>query len=538
MNNKIKYQEYLFILPFIIILDIPFIVFAFKQHSFVYLISIIVSIIIPFLIQIVFRIKPIFFILFSFPILYLSLSFDVLVFDYNSYYNISTWSAVFDTNPEESKEFLGILRPLTFFIGFLQITTYFIYLFLSIKKKKIKYNPKHRKYAFFVILIFAIDLFFGNIINKAYPFGHTLHSFIAYQKQSNLEKKLWNHKQSYHYNATENKEFKTDSLNKTIVVLITESLRRDHLSLYEYSRNTSPKMSKENLVVYTDLISPANQTVNALRRVFSQAEGNNDTLYFAKPSIISAFNEVGYYTSWFSTQSVGKNGESKNSVIAKECDTAVFRNNTHLDDILLADLKQVLNNKNSKKLIFLHVFGVHYLYNHRFPKDFAKFSKIKNSNYKQDQINKYDDAIRFNDSIQYEIIKLLKKQKGEKIFITFSDHGESLFESGPHIQGHGALQPAQVEFNIPFYIWFSDEYKKQHPYIIKNIENQKVKPAINSDFYYSFPYLAGIEFDELKPEKNFFTDKYNRKKKRRVVNSALDLLLYKHLKSTIKTLKK
>jgi len=323
-------------------------------------------------------------------------------------------------------------------------------------------------------------------------------------------------------------------LPKTIVVLITESLRRDHLGYYGYKRNTSPKMGKEDLVVYTDLISPANQTVNALRRVFSQAEGNNDTLYFAKPSIITAFNEAGYHTAWFSTQSVGKNGESKNSVIAKESDTAVFRNNEHLDTILLKDIKQALHQNYDKKLIFVHIFGVHYMYNHRFPKNFAHFSKKKNKNYKQSQIDKYDDAILYNDTFQHQILNLLKKQKGEKIFITFSDHGESLFESGPHIQGHGALNPAKAEFNIPFVLWFSDEYKKNHPEIVQNVVSQQHKPVVNEDFFYSFPYLAGIAFKELQTDKNFFKNTY-KIKQRKVVNSALQLLNYNDLKEKKKT---
>ncbi len=527
---KAKLKDLLFFLPLILILDIPFIVFALEQKSFAYGIAIFVSILIPLLIQYFFNLRPLFFILLSFPILYLSLSFDVLIFDYDSYYNISTWSAVFDTNPKESKEFLRILRPLTWSIGLLQIFTYIFYLIFSFRKKKTKFPTKLRYISLGILMLFITDFFFGNIVNKAYPFGHTLHSFIAYQKQSELEKKLWNQKKSYRYNAIENQEFKNDSLNKTIVVLISESLRRDHMSLYGYHRKTSPKMDKENLVVYTDMVSPANQTVNSLRRVFSEAEGKNDTLYFAKPSIITVFNEAGYHTAWYSTQSVGKNGESKNSVIAKECDTAIFRNNTHLDEILLKDLDNALKQKHKKKLIFLHVFGVHYLYNHRFPKKFAKFSLKKANEYKQEQINQYDDAVRYIDSLQNEILNRLKNQKGEKIFLTFSDHGESLFESGPHIQGHGALQPAKAEFDIPFFIWISDEYKKNHPEIVQNIINQKDKPAINSDFFYSFPYLAGIEFDELKPEKNFFINLYDRTKERKVVNSALDLLSYKKLK--------
>ncbi len=531
MQLKTNLKELLFFLPLILILDIPFIVFALKQASFWYLLAIFASLTIPLLLLVVFRIKPFLFVLLSFPILYLSLSFDVLVFDYNSYYNISTWAAVFDTNPQESKEFLGILRPLSWAIGITQILTVFLYLVLTIfKKKKIYFTPSFRRLATGILLIFILDFFIGKIVNKAYPFGHTLHSFIAYQKQSELEEKLLPQKNSYHYQATENKEFKQDSLPRTIVVLITESLRRDHLGYYGYLRNNSPEMGQENLVIYTDLISPANQTVNSLRRVFSQAEGNNDTLYFAKPSIITAFNEAGYHTAWYSTQSVGKNGESKNSVIAKESDTAVFRNNNHLDTVLLKDIQKALQDTTPKKLIFVHVFGVHYLYNHRFPKEFTHFSKKKTADHQQDQINKYDDAILYNDYFQHEIIKMLKKQKGEKIFLSFSDHGESLFESGPHIQGHGALQPAKVEFNVPFILWFSNEYRENHPEIVQNVIQHQNLPATNEDFFYSFPYLAGITFEELKPEKNFFTNQYNHKKDRKVVNSALDLLSYQKLK--------
>ncbi len=524
MKNK------LFFIPFILILDIPFIVSCFQHFAFTNFIAVLISLFIPWLLQISMNIKPWLFVLLSFPILYLSLSFDVLVFDYNSYYNISTWQAVFDTNPQESREFLGILNTKTWFVGILQIITYLFYLFAAFKVKLKPVNKRYRILAAIFIFLFVVDWFLGGITSKAYPFGHTLHSYIAYQKQINLEQKLLPVKHSYQYKATENQEFKSDTLDKTIVVLITESLRRDHLKYYGYPRNTSPFTQKYNRIVFSDLISPANQTVNSLRRVFSQAYENNDTLYFAKPSIITAFNEAGYHTAWYSTQSVGKNGESKNSVIAKESDTAIFRNNNHLDHILLNDLKSALQNKSKKKLIFLHFFGVHYLYNHRFPSDFTMFSKKKNNDFKQEQINQYDDAVRYNDYLQAEILKLLENQKGEKIFITFSDHGESLFDSAPNIQGHGALQPAKAEFNVPFVLWFSGEYIQNHPGIYNNVLKNKDLPANNEDFFHSFPYLAGIEFDERQEKRNFFSDKYNRNKDRKVVNSALEILSYINLK--------
>ncbi len=531
MNAKRHKYSYniLALLPLILVLDIPFIVYVFKYGSWDNYAAVLISILIPFLLQAVLNLKLWQFVLVSIPVLYLTLSFDVLIFDFNSYYNISTWSAVFDTNPEESKEFLGILRTVTWVTGLFQILTWLLYAGLSFKIKLQTYPFKFRILAGGLLILIVADWFRGGPVAQAYPFGHTLHSFLAYQQQSELEQKLWKKKHTYIYNATENQEFVNDTLPKTIVVLITESLRRDHQSIYGYRHETTPLMQTENLVLYTDVISPANQTVNSLRRVFSQAEGNNDTLYFAKPTVIKAFNEAGYQTAWYSTQSVGKNGESKNSVIAKECDTAVFRNNTFLDTILLQDLKNELKKETAKKLIFLHVFGVHYLYDHRFAEGFEKFSKQKTTDFKQDQINKYDDAIRYNDFLQSEILKLLKQQKGEKVFITFSDHGESLFDSAPYIQGHGALQPARVEFDVPFVLWFSKEYRQQHPNIYNNVLKNKDLPAINSDFFYSFPYLFGIEFDELKPEKNFFGNKYNHKQKRWVVNSALDLLDYDKL---------
>ena len=526
---KIREVNIFYFLPFVLVLDIPFIVFALRENTLTSYLAVFFSLAFPLvLLQLFFHKRPWLFVLLSFPILYLALSFDVLVFDYNSYYNISTWQAVFDSNPQESKEFLGILNTITWTVGILQIFTYLFYLFRAFKLR-ISIYRRLRNMSWHILALMALVFYKGARYTKAFPLGHTLDSFLAYQKQTELERNLMPIKKSYHYDATENKEFSNDSLPKTVVVLITESLRRDHLSLYGYPRETSPLMKKENLILYTDLISPANQTVTVLRRVFSEAEGDNDSLYFAKPSLITAFNEAGYHTSWFSTQSVGKNGESKNSVIAKESDTAVFHNNTHLDSILLKDLRQALQDTAAKKLIFLHVFGVHYLYDHRFPPDFAHFSKKKTGDYKQDQINRYDDAIRYNDSLQSEILRLLKQQKGEKVFITFSDHGESLFDSAPNIQGHGSLQPGKVEFDIPFVLWFSDEYRRNHPEIYNNLLKNKDLPAINSDFFHSFPYLFGIEFDELQADKNFFGNNYNHRKKRFVVNSALDLLDYDKL---------
>ena len=145
-------------------------------------------------------------------------------------------------------------------------------------------------------------------------------------------------------------------------------------------------------------------------------------------------------------------------------------------------------------------------------------------------IHYYDNAVRYNDYVLSEFLKLLKKQEGEKTFIMFSDHAESLFDAYPDYAYHGSEKPSKSEVEIPLILWFSEDFKQHHPNIVSQVKQNKNLPVISYDFFHAFPALFGIRFDGYKPQNNFFDSTYIPKKHRKIINVNLELLDYDSLK--------
>ncbi len=296
-------------------------------------------------------------------------------------------------------------------------------------------------------------------------------------------------------------------------------------------------MKNENLIVYKDVVSAANQTINSLKRVFTLAEYLNEEGYWKYPSFIKAFKEVGFKTYWLTNQPVYGKHESEASFIAREND--VFISSTNLeyidnknvnkyDKVLLKKYAETLQKKNQKKVIFLHILGVHSAYKNRYPKEFNIFAKEKSKDEKVNLLREYDNAVRYNDSFLYEVLDKLKKQNAETSFIMFSDHGESLYDT-PNLYYHGSPNPTKSEVEIPLILWFSEKFKENHKQLVKNVVKNAHQPVLSSDFFHAFPSLFGIRFKKLKLSNNFFGTTYIPKVNRKIVNVNLELKEYDKL---------
>lgn len=519
-----------YLIPFVFILALPLLI-----HSFIYdgsrlFTSFIITLIIPIVTRIIFNIKPFLFIILSFPLLLLALMYDTMVLEYDSYININTWNAIFNTNPAEATELSSEIRLITKLLALFQVLTYIIYLFFTYKKsiKKVKTKFKYVIVGFLFMLV--IDYQVRGATKFSFPIW-SLSSLYDYYKVKKQEARYYEIKKNAVFNAVRNAEY-DENTKETIIVVVGETLRRDHLEYYGYQKPTSPLMKKEDLLIFTDVVSAANQTVNSLQRAFTLAENLDENYYWKYPSLIRSFKEVGFKTYWLSTQLVYDKNSNEVSFIAQECDSIINYNMESYDEKIIEPLDNVLKINDQKKIIFLHILGSHSTYNKRYPKSYTYFSKIKSKDKKVNIMREYDDAVRYNDFILSQFLDKLKKQEGERSFMMFSDHGESLYDSKPNYFNHGSDKPSQSEFNIPLILWFSDEFKDKHGDLMHQITANKDKPIVLSDFFYALPSFYGIEFDKLKPANNFFGKEYISKKNRKVMNGSSQLLEYDKLKST------
>lgn len=528
LGSNFSLKKELFFTPLIIVILSSFIWSTLKDTTGTKILICLISIIVPVIIRNVFNLKPSYFLLLTFPFLIIGIIQTVSLFEYQSDLSINTWEVIFNGNSEEAVSFLSELKTVTISLVLFKIIIYTLYFIILKKNKNLDVIKKRRKFWLVLGIILVIDFGFNGATRKIFPFNF-VESFSDFVKEKIKERQYFSKKKEIVFNAKRNDKLFDIKEKETIVVIVGESLRRDHLEYYGYNKETTPLLKNEELICYTDVISPANQSVISLKRIFSYGEYKDINGYLKYPSLLKVFKEAGFKTYWLSTQRIYGFFDSEISYIAKEADEVIFEDYNGLDEQLFKPYKKVLSKKNNKKIIFLHIMGNHFSYKKRTHSDFFYFDNNNKGNKKEQLINQYDDSVRYNDFVLSFFLNELKKIKGEKSFLMFSDHGESLFDSGENLAFHSSIKPSKSEFNIPLVLWLSKEIKVNYPNRYQQIIKNKDKPIILSDFFHALPFLYGIEFPKLNKEKAFFNKTYVPVLNRKVLNPERNILKYDKL---------
>lgn len=244
-----------------------------------------------------------------------------------------------------------------------------------------------------------------------------------------------------------------------LVLVIGESARRDHFSLYGYDRLTNPRLSKvEGLKVYK-ANSSATYTTAGLKAMLEYKE--SDDLYEILPNYLyrNGVDVIWRTSNWGQPPlHIGKYIE------AGDLKSEYAGADAGYDGILIEGLKEKIEESDtSKVLVILHTSTSHGpSYNTRYPSEFEVFTPVCNTVEmskcpKAQLINAYDNTIVYTDYLLDSIISDLKSLEGWRSCMMFvSDHGESLGEKNLYMHGVPiAIAPA-CQYEIPFIVWRSD----------------------------------------------------------------------------------
>ena len=235
-------------------------------------------------------------------------------------------------------------------------------------------------------------------------------------------------------------------LNRTVILIIGESLRYDVFALYDnkltlklqslksdknffhkkiYAGGTMTKVSVATLInrlKYPSTLQQINDEKNCL---FKLAKENDFGTYF-----LSAQRD--------------KNLEMiRDMICPKSIDTLITRDT--FDSYMLPsgydeDLKTVLKKLNildKNNFIVMQQRGSHSPYAKQYPTAF-------------NQYDAYENTALYTDTTLYDLIELIKEDRAQEIFLFYvSDHGELLGENGK--QGHGTLEKQVYE--VPFLMY-------------------------------------------------------------------------------------
>ena len=302
-------------------------------------------------------------------------------------------------------------------------------------------------------------------------------------------------------------------LPTTIVLVIGESTNRLHMGLYGYHRNTNPMLStlQNELKVFKQVFASRPNTIESLEQVLTFANQQHPDWYKTKPSILAMMKQAGYKTYWVTNQQTLTARNTMLTTFAKQADEQVFLNTSRkqnaysYDEKVLAPYADMLNRQDEKKLIVVHLLGTHMKYTYRYPENFDYYHDAqglpKGLSQKQiETINAYDNAIRYNDTIVFELIQLLKQQNQHSLLFYFSDHGDDVYDSAPHdFQGRNEGRPTYPMYAIPFVVWHSPNWFNADLLHAPELLNRQYD---NADFIYTFSELLGLQYDGYLPHES------------------------------------
>jgi heptose-I-phosphate ethanolaminephosphotransferase len=291
------------------------------------------------------------------------------------------------------------------------------------------------------------------------------------------------------------------------VVIIGESTSRQHMSRYGYFRETTPKLDArgDELLVFDDVISSHSHTVQALTAALTSAGASDQTHYFDDNSvdIVSLARSAGFSVSWLSNQNEFGVWDNPVTVIAKQAQHSRFFTSSvgkgfarsTYDAQMLPELRKELANSGAAgQLLFLHLFASHLPYCGNLPPRARHFNrqlaaKFFGSAPEGANVNCYDDAIRYIDSILDEAIRALEQSPEPAVLLYFSDHGEAPLLS----TGHDSARHSSYHVEVPLLVWANTAYQRSRPGVLEAARANLDRPYSTGRLYHSIADLIGIK---------------------------------------------
>lgn len=477
-----------------------------------------------------------------FAVTYLTASFFIIAIDVIYYLIFAyrlTFSAVqtvLNTNPGEAQGFI-ILYTTT-----ARVATIFafvaLYILLIVKRKKLitLLSTNSFYYLSLVVSVFGI-LDFAQVAYSKSNGPHNVRYWDIiigdYNQFNQFQRDLVAEAGKQNYSKEYDGFYKQDTLNKTLVFVVSESLSKRHMSFYGYARQTTPHLdTNKNIYRYNNCVTNAALTIEAVPSLFFNG-------YFKKKiNLISLANKLGFETTWISNQSGWGKGDKTIVLLSQLCnkswfsdkrsDNDIANSSFHYDEEILPYFEQTLKKTSSRsKLIVVHLMGCHFEYEKRFPANrnfFKSLSPAKTAISNQNittVLNAYDNAVLYHDSIINQLYSLftLNCQAKNAAFVFVADHGEELYELRDHA-GHG-YPPNRITSEIPYFVGFSKGFKNNYPGVDSIAKTRANTPYTSSKNFYTLVNLLNISSPAYKNnilKHAFFSPIYDSTSKRLVMN--------------------
>ncbi|EGV6116817.1 kdo(2)-lipid A phosphoethanolamine 7''-transferase [Salmonella enterica subsp. enterica serovar Chester] len=263
-----------------------------------------------------------------------------------------------------------------------------------------------------------------------------------------------------------------------VVFIIGETTRWDHMGIFGYERNTTPKLAQEkNLAAFRDTA-----TKLSLRCMFVREGGadNNPQRTLKEQNVFAVLKQLGFSSDLYAMQSemwFYSNTMADNISYREQIGAEPRNRGKTVDDMLLIDEMQnsLAQNPEGKHLIILHTKGSHFNYTQRYPRSYAQWKPecigVDSGCTKAQMINSYDNSVTYVDHFITSVFDQLRDKKA--IVFYAADHGESINER-EHLHGTPRDMAPPEQFRVPMLVWMSDKYlaSPQHAQMFAHLKQQ------------------------------------------------------------------
>ncbi len=249
------------------------------------------------------------------------------------------------------------------------------------------------------------------------------------------------------------------------VLIIGESARRDHFSLYGYGKETNPYTSRDSVTAYVADAS-ATYTRAGVKAILEYKD--TPDLYEILPNYLErAGVDVSWRTSNWGEPPVHTEKYFRKGNLKERFPEADDR----YDGILLEGLREdILASESDKVFVVIHTYTNHGpAYFSNYPPEFEVFTPINPSvemgKVSRDELfNAYDNSVVYADYLMHsaiEVLRSLPDRRGCVLYV--SDHGESLGENNLYMHGVPMAMAPREQIEIPFVVWAPHERLKALP---------------------------------------------------------------------------
>ncbi|OWQ93924.1 sulfatase [Roseateles aquatilis] len=258
----------------------------------------------------------------------------------------------------------------------------------------------------------------------------------------------------------------------TVVLVLTDSVNRDNMSLYGYARQTTPQLAALSgeeagrLLTLRHAWSVEAATLASLSGLFSFGERDADDPAGRAQHLLALARTAGYKIWWMSNHD-DVAVDQQHARLADEVEMInrqPGRSTASLDGELLDCLEEALVDPTPRKLIVVHLLGAHPHYRLRRPPgdhpfddapDAVDARMIRDGHpvWLRESRQDYDAALRYHDDVVAQTLRLTRRHvpdAGQGAWMFLSDHGQ---EVGHDIVHAGHSPGTAAGYRIPALLW-------------------------------------------------------------------------------------